>query len=373
MNRSFRLFTIRGIDLRIHMTFPLILVWAAFMFGSQTGAVSGALFGIIAISLLFVVVTLHELGHSFAAQFYGVPVKQIVLTPIGGVAQLQNMPEKPVQELVIAFAGPAVNFLIAGLMLLVALPFGGELLGLDSLLNGFGILSVPAIFTYIFVYNLILALFNLIPAFPLDGGRIFRAGLALFLPYARATSIAVFVGRGFAIILGIYALFTFQIFMVLIAVFIFFAGSQESRYVSVRDKLRGYSVQQVFSTSAHRLSPSSTLHQAYQMMIYTGQRDFPVTIGENLVGFLSRPLLLDALRTQKAYTWIENIMQRDMPTVGPQEDLFAARERMMETAQDALPVVESGRFLGIITRRHIEELYRWIQNSPSGVVNAQSA
>jgi Zn-dependent protease len=373
MNRSFRLLTIRDIELRIHITFPLILVWAAFIFGSQTGAVSGAVFGIIAISLLFVVVALHELGHSFAAQYFGVPVKQIVLTPIGGVAQLQNMPERPIQELIIAIAGPAVNFIIAGAMLLVALPFGSELLGLDLLLNGFGVLSVPAIFTYVFVYNLVLAVFNLIPAFPLDGGRIFRAGLAFFLPYARATNIAALVGRGFAILLGIYALFTFQIFMVVIAVFIFFAGSQEARYVSVRDKLRGYSVQQVFSANAHRLAPSSTLQQAYQMMIYTGQRDFPVTIGETLVGFLSRSMLLDALRTQKSYTWIENIMRRDMPTVAPHEDLHVVRERMMASEQDALPVVESGRFLGIITRRHIEELYRWIQSTPSGVVNTQSA
>ncbi len=373
MNRSFRLFTIRGIDLRLHITFPLILVWAAFMFGSQTGAVSGALFGVIAISLLFVVVALHELGHSFAAQFFGVPVKQIVLTPIGGVAQLQNMPEKPLQELIIAIAGPAVNFLIAGMMLAVALPFGSELLGLDLLLNGFGVLSVPAIFSYVFVYNLVLAVFNLIPAFPLDGGRIFRAGLAFFLPYERATNIAALVGRGFAILLGLYALFTFQVFMVLIAIFIFFAGNQEARYVGVREKLRGYSVQQVFSSSAHQLSPNNTLQQAYQMMIYTGQRDFPVTIGESLVGFLSRPVLLDALRTQKAYTEIENIMQRDIPTVSPHEDLFAVRERMLETEQDALPVVEFGRFLGIITRRHIEELYRWLQSTPSGVINTQSA
>jgi Zn-dependent protease/CBS domain-containing protein len=368
MNRSFRLLTIRGIDIRLHITFPLILLWAAIQFGAITGSAEGAIFGVIAVTILFVLVTLHELGHSFVALYYGVPVEQIVLSPIGGVAQLRNMPDKPWQEFAIAVAGPAVNVLVGALMLVVAVIAGINVLSPQLLWASVGVLAVPALFSYIFASNLFLAAFNLIPAFPLDGGRIFRALLAMRLDYVQATNIAAAVGRVAAVLLGIYGLFNGGFFMILIALFIFFAAGQEASYVKMRQTLRDLTVQQVFSPSAHRLAPTQTLEQAYNMMIYSGQSSFPVTLGETLIGFLSRASVLQALRSQKPYVWIESIMRRDVPAIAPDASLYDAQQVMVEAQSDALPVVAQGRYVGMITQSRINELYRWLQAHPSGVV-----
>ncbi|MBE2223026.1 MAG: site-2 protease family protein, partial [Anaerolineae bacterium] len=150
MGRSLKLFSVRGIDVRLHFTFPLILLWGAFQFGVAGGSMSSALFGVIAVSLLFVLVTLHEFGHSFAAMYYDVPVKQIVLSPIGGVAQLQHIPDNPVQEFVISIAGPAVNFAIAGLMALFIPILGLRVTDFVTALSGTAGLTITAVFAYVF-------------------------------------------------------------------------------------------------------------------------------------------------------------------------------------------------------------------------------
>ncbi len=368
MNRSFRLLTIRGIDIRLHITFPLILLWAAIQFGGITGSTEGAIFGVLAVSILFVLVTLHELGHSFVALYYGVPVEQIILSPIGGVAQLRNMPDKPWQEFAIAVAGPAVNVFIGALMLIVAVLAGINVLSPSLMWASIGVLTVPALFSYIFASNLFLAAFNLIPAFPLDGGRIFRALLAMRLDYVRATNIAATVGRGLAVLLGLYGLFSGGFFLMLIAVFIFFAAGQEASYVRMRQALRDFKVQQALNPTAHRLAPTQTLEQAYNMMIYSGQTSFPVTLGETLIGFLSQASVMQALRTQRPYVWIEGIMRRDVPAIAPEASLYDAQQAMVEAQSDALPVVAQGRYVGMITQTRINELYRWLRANPSGVV-----
>ena len=173
MGGSIPLFRVRGISIRMHLTFPLILVWGAVQFGwLNGGGLSGALFGVVVTLILFTIVVLHELGHSFAALYYGVPVKQIILMPLGGVAQLSRIPEEPRQEFVIAIAGPAVNFLLAILLWLLALVFGASLTVSPEILTS---VSFSSLFSYIFLANLSLGIFNLLPAFPMDGGRILRA------------------------------------------------------------------------------------------------------------------------------------------------------------------------------------------------------
>ena len=204
MGSSFRLFAIRGIDVKLHITFPLILLWAAFQFGLTDGNLTGALFGVVAVSLLFVLVTLHELGHSFAAQYFGYPTKQIILSPLGGLAQLSDIPEKPIQEFIVAIAGPAVNIAIGIVMLVIGVSAGLPLT--NYVFGGLAGFGLEALFGYVFFYNIVLALFNLMPAFPLDGGRIFRSLLAMKFDYVRATTIAVTVGRALAVLLGIYGL-----------------------------------------------------------------------------------------------------------------------------------------------------------------------
>lgn len=378
MKNSWKLLTVRGIDIRLHFTFPLILIWAALQFGLLSGNTSSALFGIVAISILFIIVTLHELGHSFAAQYYGIPVKQIVLSPIGGVAQLREMPDKPVQEFVIAFAGPAVNFLIAAVMGAMIFLFNIDLINPLAVLSGQGGFSFNALFSYVFVSNIFLALFNLLPAFPLDGGRIFRALLAMRLEYARATNIAAAVGRGAAILLGLYALSTGSFFMVFIAIFIYTAAGQEAQYVRYRQALRGYTVQRVFSPSVHRLEPEMTLQQAADLMLYSGQRDFPVVVEDRLIGFVGQQDLEEGLRKLPRYSPVSAIMRQDVEPVVPADDVFEVQRRLAEERLGALPVVAAdgradGRFLGLLTLRHIADLHRLLSISPDLAPRTQSA
>ncbi len=374
MGGSLKLFTVRGIDVRLHLTFPLILLWAAFQFGVASGAgMAGAVFGITAVSLLFVLITLHELGHSFAAQHYGVPVKQIVLSPIGGVAQLTRMPEKPVEEFVIAIAGPAVNFVIALLMWGTAVILDINLGNALAVLSGYGGVSLSALFTYIFVYNIFLAVFNLLPAFPMDGGRVFRSLLAMRLEYVWATKIAATVGRGIAILMGIYGLFNGGFFMVLIAIFIFSGATQEERMVQVRGSLRGYTVQQSYSPSVYQLSPYHNLQHVVDFMLMSGQSSFPVSQGELYVGFLTRSRLEQALQTRARHTWVSDVMHRDVKPVNLLTDIYAVQQRLDGEKLDALPVVENGRCLGIITRLNIQELYRLSKIAPDSLPKIQQA
>ncbi len=371
---SLKLFTVRGIDIRLHLTFPLILLWAAFQFGTASGAgLAGAVFGVAAVSLLFVLITLHELGHSMAAQHYGVPVKQIILSPIGGVAQMMRIPEKPAQEFVIAIAGPAVNFVIAGLMWGTAVLFNINLGDTLAVLSGYGGVSLSALFGYIFIYNIFLALFNLLPAFPMDGGRVFRSLLAMRLEYVRATKIAATVGRGVAILMGIYGLFNGGFFMVLIAIFIYSGATAEERMVKLRGSLRGYTVQQAYSPSVYQLSPYHNLQHVVDFMLMSGQSNFPVSQGESYVGFLTRERLEQALQTRARHTWVSDVMRRDVKPVTLLTDIYEVQQRLDAEQLDALPVVENGRCLGLITRRNIQELYRLSKIAPGSLSKVQSA
>ncbi len=359
MDRSLKLFSVRGIDVRLHFTFPLILLWAAVRFGSAGGGVRSALFGVVVMVLVFVLVTLHELGHSFAAMHYGVPVKQIVLSPIGGVAQLQRIPDKPVQEFVIALAGPAVNFAIALLLAAFIPVFGLSMRGVVLSLSDAAGLTITAVFAYIFVYNIILALFNLIPAFPLDGGRVFRALLAMKLDYSRATNVAATVGKVIAVMMGLYGLFNGGIFMVFIALFVFTAAGKEAAMVKQRTSLKGHTVHDVYTTTAYTLTPYHRLEQAIQLMMLSGQTSFPVVRNDVLEGFITRQDLSEAMKTRGGHTWANIIMRRDIVPVSPNMPLEEALKRMMVEELDAIPVGENGLYLGLLSYKRINQVMQW--------------
>jgi len=372
MNSSHRLFTIRGIELRLHITFPLILLWAAIQFGLLSGDYSSALFGMVAISLLFVIVTLHELGHSFAALRFGVPVKQIVLSPLGGVAQLSEMPEKPIQEFTIAIAGPAVNLLIAIVMGALAIGLDISLANPLTVLTGVGGLTFTSLFIYVFFSNILLALFNLIPAFPLDGGRVLRSLLAMRLDYVQATNIAANIGQVAVVLLGIYGFLGGGFFIILIAVFIFMTGQQEAQAVRLKSFLQGFSVQQVYSDSAYILTPDSPLRQANDMMVFGGQRNFPVVEDEKLVGFLTQMDLLRGLKTAVPHSRIAIMMRNDISPVSCDDDLHEVLQRMSKEKLEALPVTNGARFLGLITRRHILELLKLLHSGLKTAAQGQA-
>ena len=373
MFRSVRLVTIRGIDIRLHFTFPLILIWAALQFGLLAGNIAGAIFGVVAILILFGLVTLHELGHGFAAQYYDVPVKQIVLSPIGGVAQLSHIPEKPFQEFIIALAGPAVNILVALLMALVVLTPAASLSNPFGVITGVSGFNLNTLFSYIFFYNILLGLFNMIPAFPLDGGRIFRSLLAMRMNYVRATKIAAAVGKIAAVAIGIYGLFNGGFFLLFIAFFIYVGATQEAKLVQVRAFLRNYTVEDVYSPSVFRLLPDSTVQQARNIMVYGGQRSFPVADGDQLVGFLTYSDFLRASRNSVAHARVAPFMRKDIRPVSCDDDLFLVQQRFIEEQMEALPVVYNGRFIGMITFQNIAELRHGSSAPPNLAINNHSA
>jgi CBS domain-containing protein len=226
-------------------------------------------------------------------------------------------------------------------------------------------LTATAVFAYVFFYNIILALFNLIPAFPLDGGRIFRSLLAMKLDYARATNIAAIVGRVFAVMLGIYALFNGGIFMIFIAVFIYMAAGQEAAAVRYREALRGYTVADAYSPTAYTLNPYNNLQQAVNLMMMSGQTSFPVVQNEELEGFVTQQDLGQAMQTRGAHTWTNMIMRRDIRPLTPATLLVDAQERLFTEQLEALPVVENGRYLGLIGRWQIQQFFRLLSSNAS--------
>lgn len=367
MGNSIRLFRVKGIDIRVHITFPLILVWAAIQFGWLNGlGMNGAIFGIIVTLLLFSIVVLHELGHSIAALNYGVPVKQIILLPIGGVAQLARMPEKPVQEFVIAIAGPLVNVGLAVIFGIVGILAGFNLtLGnLSSSMLDIANASFSSVFAYVFISNLFLAGFNLLPAFPMDGGRILRALLATRISYPQATAIAVTIGQGMAWLLGLYGFLGGGFFLVLIAIFIYVGAGQEGQLVQLRSVLGGLQVQQAYSRHAQTLSPESTLKDAIDLTLNSFQADFPVCDGTNLIGIITHTRLIQALNAYPPDTLVRDVMVEDIPYVSPNEGLFEVQKRFSEFGVDALPVVDEGKFMGIITSKDLNEVYQLLSKKP---------
>jgi Zn-dependent protease len=373
MGSSLKLFSIRGIELRLHITFPLIFLWAAFQFGAASGVLAGALFGIVVIALLFVLVTLHELGHSFVAQHFGYQVKQIVLSPLGGLAQLTEMPEKPSQEFFVAIAGPAVNIVFAILMGLLALGAGLPVYNPFQVSSGAVGFGLDALFSYLFFYNILLAVFNLLPAFPLDGGRIFRSLLAMKFDYVRATTVAATVGRAIALLIGIAGLRNGGLFLIFIAIFIFVAAGQEAQMVRTRSVMRGIRVEQVVSRNAYTLSSFNTIQQALNLMLLGGgQADFPIVDGDRLVGFLSRDALLQAKRTAAPHSYVSAFM-RTIEPAAEADDLYDVQRRMNKEKIEALPVVAAGRYLGLITQQQIFAALRMVRSMPGFAAHSQSA
>jgi len=363
MSWSINLFKVRGIQVKVHLTFVLILVWAAWNWSRTTQAgLTGALFGVLATLLLFAAVTLHELGHSFQALKYGVHVRGITLMPMGGVAQMEEIPEKPIQELRIAIAGPLVNFTIAALLIgLGALLQVRSVISLSELSASFGQVSWSGMYAYLTMANVALGLFNLIPAFPMDGGRVLRALLAMKLEYARATAIAVAVGQGLAWVLGLWGFMNGNYSLVLIAIFVWLGAGQEGRQHEVKNVLREFKVDQAMTREPHLLSTNDTLEKAVDLILSTSQRDFPVvqSDGITLAGILTEADVLQGLRAEGGHARVAKYARKSVPTVTPGEPLYTAQQRMAEGRVQAIPVVDSNAaVLGLLTATDANEAYR---------------
>jgi len=301
MKWSIRFARIGRIDLKIHLTFLIFLAWIAFTYYLQGGS-RAALQGTLFIVLLFSCVLLHELGHALTARAFGIRTPDITLLPIGGVARLERIPHEPKQELLIAIAGPLVNVVVA-LVLIFFLNARGTVSDLDDL-------NTPrvAMMTKLASVNVALVLFNLIPAFPMDGGRMLRALLAMRMNYARATRIAATIGQGLAFVFGFVGLF-FNPLLLFIALFVYVGASQEAALAQFRDMSADLSVADAMVTELQTLLPEATLSEAAEAVWRTSQHEFPVIDrSEHLIGILNRDDIIRALRSRDPKTPIQEIM-----------------------------------------------------------------
>ena len=376
MNWSLKLFKVKGIDIKVHLTFVLILVWAAYRWSVSTGeGVQGAIFGIVATLLLFLSVTLHELGHSLQAIKFGVRVRDITLMPMGGLAQMESIPEDPNKELRIAIAGPLVNFAIAALLIgLGTLLDARALLSFDELIASLGRVSWSGLLAYLTSANIMLGLFNLIPAFPMDGGRVLRALLAKKADHTKATRIAAQIGQGLALLMGLWGFMSGSWTLVLIAIFVWMGAGQESQGAQVKHTLGGTTVGQVMTRSPQVLRVNDSLSKAVELTLTTSQADFPVLEwGSNRVaGLLSEIDLLRGLQSLGANAAAREVMRMKIAAVSPDEPLHAAQQKMLLSRTRALPVLNpEGELLGMLTADDINEAYRLMAISPKLAVNAQ--
>ncbi len=359
---SFKIFSVQDIDIKVHITFPLILIWAALQFGflGQEGfSISGAAFGVVVTLLLFICVVIHELSHSLTSTWMGYPVEDIVLLPLGGVSQIEEMPEGPGEEFLMAIAGPLSNVVIAfflGLLSLfvpVSLFAGLRRIAADPMSLGWQD-TLP----YLIITNLGLAAFNLIPAFPMDGGRVLRSLLATVMPQTQATDVAVRIGQGFAWLLGLGGLLTGNLIWILIAIFVYSGAAQEGRMTRIRGILEGMKVRQAFSHNVQAISPDDPVSRAADLTLESFQADFPVCDGGEIVGLLTHTDIVRALKLRESDTPVRQVMKTDFPTLRPEDGLFQVHQQLQSSGLDALPVIEDGKFAGLLTSRDVNEAYQ---------------
>ncbi len=344
---SWRVGTLFGIPVYIHATF-LLLVGFILMAQWRAGAtLTSAIGSVLFVLAIFATIVLHELGHALTARRFGVRTKDITLLPIGGIARLERMPDVPRHELWVALAGPAVNLAIAAVVFAIA-----SVAGLHPAL-ALPVTAVGTLDRFIGI-NLSLALFNLIPAFPMDGGRVLRALLAEQMDYVRATRIAASLGQGVALLFGVVG-FWYNPFLVFIAILVWIGASEESSAVQTRAVLAGVPVTHAMMTDFRTLDASEPLQHAVTLVLAGSQRDFPVTENGHLAGVLTRTALVAAVAAGRASVPIGQVMSRDVQTADAHELLEVAFGRLQGHQCHVLPVLQNGRIVGLLTPDNVGE------------------
>ena len=347
-----------GIPVYLHTTFLLLMGFILLARWREGGDLVAAIGGVLFIVAIFATVVLHELGHALTARRFGIRTKDITLLPIGGIARLERMPDVPRHELWVALAGPAVNLVIAAVVFSIS-----TLAGLHP------VLAPPAdaagtIDRFIAV-NVWLAIFNLIPAFPMDGGRALRALLAERMDYVRATQIAASLGQGVALIFGLIG-FLYNPFLVFIALLVWMGASGESLAVQTRAALTGIPVTHAMMTDFRTLEAREPLQHAVALVLAGAQRDFPVTEHGRLAGVLTRDALVAALAGGRADISVGEVMSREFQTADAHELLDVAFERLQGRQCHVLPVLQRGQVVGLLTPENVGEfvMFRGVIASP---------
>jgi len=350
MKWSWKLGTVAGIGLYVHATFFLLIAWVGITYwlaGGSAAAVSGIAF----ILALFACVVLHELGHALTARRYGIRTRDITLLPIGGVSRLERIPDDPRQEVWVSLAGPAVNVVIAAALYAWLL--------LSQTLRPFSALTMAGgpFLERLLLVNVSLAVFNLLPAFPMDGGRVLRALLAMRMDYVRATQVAAHVGQAMALGFGLLGLFT-NPFLVFIALFVWIGAAQEASIVQMRTGLSGIPVSRAMLTDFHSVAPDDTAQRVLDLILAGSQQDFPVVDGGQqgrLAGVLLRSDVLKALAQRQSDWRVRDVMRREFEVVDAADMLDTAFARLQSCNCHTLPVTSRGALVGLLTMENVGE------------------
>jgi Zn-dependent protease len=346
MRGSWRIGEAAGIGIFIHWSFlilPILVGSSAFSAGGLAAATSAVLF----VLAIFGCVVLHELGHALAARRYGIPTRDITLLPIGGIARLERMPTKPVQELVIALAGPAVNVVIAGVLFLAL-----TLMGNVEQLYSVTFLAGPFL-ARLMIANVILVVFNLLPAFPMDGGRVLRSILAMFTRYDKATDIAAGIGQVMALLFVVVGVLTSTWTLLFVALFVFLAARGEAAMARQRVAFDGMKVGDVMQRHFYTVESHAPLSEAAQTVLFTPQEDFPVVSESQFVGMLSRNEVLRQMAAGRGHFRVSDFMRRDVPTFEQSTPLESSLARMQAEHIPTAPVARAGVLVGLLSARSI--------------------
>ncbi len=350
MSWSLNIGTIAGTAVRVHVTFLLFLGWI-FVASWVSGGPEAAWQGLAFMVLLFACVVAHEFGHIFTARAFGVSTPDVTLLPIGGVARLERIPEQPYEEFLVAIAGPLVNVAIAFTLVLLAGAHldTGDLYAVER--------TTTSMVDRLAAVNLFLAVFNMIPAFPMDGGRVLRAVLAARMGYVRATELAALIGQGVAFALGFIGLFSNPM-LIFIAIFVYLAAASEAHLVAIRAMSRGVPVSAAMMTRFATLTPDAHVDEAVQTLLQTSQSEFPVVDAAGKpVGLLGRGDLIRALKQLGPDARVADAMSATVPTIGHRRCLDEAFRMLQEKSAPAVAVIDgAGRLAGLVTSETIGEM-----------------
>lgn len=349
MSWSFPVARLLGTELRIHAAFLLLLLWVGVTRGAE-GGWGAATSGVLLILMVFACVVLHEFGHALAARQFGIRTPDITLMPMGGVAHLERIPEKPIQEILVALAGPAVS---AGLAAFFWGVSGFATPQFDTLWTP----DLPFARTLLSI-NLGLLLFNLLPAFPMDGGRVLRAVLALRMQHFRATRIAARIGQAIALLLGMLGLLLPAPTLLLVAIFVYFGAASEAAQSQLRNLARGHRVRDVMITPLQTLGSKATLGEAARLLQHSAQQDLPcVGLSGEFLGLLTRKNLIMGLHEMGSEAPAMAYAERDLPPILPTHSFAHAFLLMQKHATATLPVLdEDDRLIGLFTQEKVGEL-----------------
>ncbi len=356
MGWSLTIGRIAGTAVRLHFTFLVFLAWIA-LADYAAGGAAAAVDSLVFIILVFVCVTLHEFGHILTGRHYGISTKEVILSPIGGIANMDRMPDKPVQELLVAIAGPLVNVVIAFLLIALSGTSVSNLAATD-----FNALTLVG---QLILVNVTLVLFNLVPAFPMDGGRVLRALLAMRIGPARATAIAARIGQGFAFVFVLLGLL-YNPMLMLVGFFIFLAAASEGRRAAFNGFASKLTVGDAMEALPVTLAGDAPLSRAIDMLLSSPQRDFPV-VGDqgHVIGMLDREAMLVGLRDHGSGIDVAQVMRPSRPLAQdmPLADAFIAMQQLKTGAEAVTDA--AGKLSGVLTLENITEMMM-VENAQPG-------